>query len=104
MRRKKTNKTMEKLSVIDQTPHMHNMMVTVEVLGLLCFDGDPEIDGAEYYAPDDFDMNSYCAANQIEMPLCDELGNPIIIAGSRFVTTLVQAQAMAAARIVRIIK
>lgn len=95
---RKIRKDAERLSVIDDNHLPHNDMVYVEVLCLLCWDGDPETEGAEYYAPDDFDLEAHKKANGI-----DADNHDLLITGSGFETTLIQAQALESAKAVRII-
>lgn len=83
--------------------HAHNAIVTVEALQLLAFDGNPETEGAEYYAQAGFDLEAHKVANGIEGEFLDGDGKPIHIVGNQFETTLIQAEAMVRARMVRII-
>lgn len=66
--------------------------VICRALCLLSFDGDPETDGAEYYAP---------AGYEPEEPF-DAEGRPLTDLPSAFVTTRIQAEAMVKAGAVQI--
>lgn len=88
---------------LSASTHAHNDLVTVEALELIAFDGDPDTAGSEYYAPDDFDLDAHKVANGIEGELLDGDGQAITIAGSRFETTLIQAEALGKARLVRVL-
>ena len=83
--------------------HAHNDLVTVEALCLLSFDGDPDTEGSECYAPADFDLGAHNAANGLEGPLLDGDGNEIAIFGSQFTCTKIAAEGLVRAKIVKLV-
>jgi hypothetical protein len=77
--------------------------VVFEVDVLFSFDGDPETEGQEHYAPESFDLAAHCEANGVEA-LIDEAGEPITIAGSRFTCPRVTAIGLEKARVGKIVE
>lgn len=77
----------------------NNEFVTCEALGLLSYDGDPETEGSEYYAPLGFEP----AEPDDEASWTDADGKSLRNLPSRFTTTRIQAQAMVKAKVVRIV-
>lgn len=74
----------QKYSELDHQILPHNEPVTFVVSVLLCWDGDPETEGSEYYAPKGWKPDPKQHAG-------------LVITGDRFVTTGGQAQALVAA-------
>ncbi len=72
--------------------HEHNRLVRFAVSCIFAWDGNPETDGAEYYAPADFDMDAHCAANGVDK-LLDGNGDPVVIAGTSFLVARIHAEA-----------
>lgn len=70
-------------------------LVEVEALGLISFDGDPETEGSEYYAPADYVPEDYQTH--------DAEGKSLLGLPSRFFTTRIQADALVKAKAVRIV-
>lgn len=76
----------------------HNALVTFVVSGLMQWDGDPNTDGSELYAPADFDVEAHKNANGIDPEsrfpgqLCDGDGNPMIPVGDSFMCPAITAQ------------
>ena len=97
------NATESEATDLSASFHAHNDPVTVEVLCLLAFDGDPTTEGSEYYAPADFDLGSYNAANGLEGPLRDGEGNVIEIVGSQLTCTRIAAEGLARAKLVKLV-
>jgi hypothetical protein len=88
----------------------HNAAVTFVVSGLMQWDGDPETEGAEFYAPKGFDVEAHKKANGIDPDglhsglLCDGDGNPLpSITGDRFICPLITAQELAKRKMGRIV-
>lgn len=76
-----------------------NLLVEVEVLGLLSFDGDPETEGSEYYAPDGWEPPEPDNNDS----WIDAEGKSLRDLPARFVTTRVQADALVKAGAARIV-
>lgn len=70
-----------------------NQPVLCEALCLLSFDGDPETEGSEYYAPEGYEP---------EAPF-DAEGKALTGLQSRFTTTRIQAEALVAAGAAKIV-
>lgn len=88
----------------NQAPETHNELIEVEALCLLSYDGHSNTPGIDdWYAPSDFDVEAHLAKNEIDGPLVDGDGEPILITGNRFEVTRIVAEAMAKAKMVRII-
>lgn len=80
----------------------HNALVTFVVSALMQWDGNPDTEGSELYAPADFDVEMHKKANGIDPEnrfpgqLCDGDGNPMArIAGDSFMCPAITAQELA---------
>ena len=78
-------------------------LVEVEVLTPLSFDGDPETEGAEFYAPKGWTPPKQYDGAGNEVPYLDGNGDAPVIAGDRFTTTRIQAMALVQSRAARIV-
>jgi hypothetical protein len=76
-----------------------NDPVEVEALGLISFDGDPETEGSEYYAPAGWEPEE----PGDEASWSDAEGKSLRGRPARFVTTRIQAEALVKAGAVRIV-
>ncbi len=78
-------------------------LVEVEVLVPLSWDGNPEIEGAEFYAPKGWSPPKQFDGDGNEVPYLDGNGEEPVISGDRFTTTRVQAEALVKAKAVRLL-
>lgn len=78
----------------------HNELVKCEALCLLSFDGDPETEGSEYYAPASFEPDE----PDKDESWADAEGKSLRNLPSSFITTRIQAQALVKAGAVRIVE
>lgn len=80
-----------------------NEIVNVEALAPLFYDGDPEIEGSEFYVPAGWNMADYCEAQGVDAPLLDGNGDVVQPQNGPFSMTLIEAEALAGRGLVRIL-
>jgi hypothetical protein len=78
---------------IEDSLEPQNQIVTFVVTQFLQYDGDPNVEGSEKYAPDGFDVSTFAAVNG------GQENDYLPIVGDRFGCPLITAQGLAAAAI-----